>query len=110
MNWAPADDSIGPSKMNSSTAAFTSSSSASAASSTTASSTARLAAQLRLSEARGRLAGWCPFSDCVLGDSGGHEPPEITYCVVDGDGTLNLQVVNYRYVKKLKDRLRDPAL
>ena len=93
MNWAPADDSIGPSKMNS-TAAFTSSSSASAASaSTTASSTARLAAQLRLSEARGRLAGWCPFSDCVLGDSGGHEPPEITYCVVDGDGTLNLQVV-----------------
>ena len=82
------DDSGPSSKMNSTCTTATTASSAS----TTASSTARLAAQLRLGEARGRLAGWCPFSDCVLGDSGSHEPPEITYCVVDGDGTLNLQV------------------
>ena len=85
---AASDDS--GSKMNSTTAT-----SSLGASSTTASSTARLhaaLAQLRLSEARGRIAGWCPFSDCVLGDAGAHEPPEITYCVVDGDGTLNLQV------------------
>ena len=84
---AASDDS--GSKMNSTTAT------SSGASSTTASSTARLhaaLAQLRLGEARGRIAGWCPFSDCVLGDAGAHEPPEITYCVVDGDGTLNLQV------------------
>ena len=83
---AASDDS--GSKMNSTTAT-------SSGASTTASSTARLhaaLAQLRLSEARGRIAGWCPFSDCVLGDAGAHEPPEITYCVVDGDGTLNLQV------------------
>ena len=84
---AASDDS--GSKMNSTTAT------SSLGASTTASSTARLhaaLAQLRLSEARGRIAGWCPFSDCVLGDAGAHEPPEITYCVVDGDGTLNLQV------------------
>ena len=83
---AASDDS--GSKMNSTTAT------SSLGASTTASSTARLhaaLAQLRLSEARGRIAGWCPFSDCVLGDAGAHEPPEITYCVVDGDGTLNLQ-------------------
>ncbi len=61
------------------------------AASSTASSTARLAQQLRRragAVAAGGAAGWCP---CLT--SGADEPPEITYCVVDGAGTLNLQAV-----------------
>ena len=38
--------------------------------------------------ARGALcAGWC--ATCLKPD----EPPEITFCVVDGAGTLNLQAM-----------------